>query len=161
MGCLALLAMLAACTPQTFSDTAIASECKPGRLGTTSHAGLALARLCLESRNKVHQFDVEIAATSAQQTQGLMFRTELADDRGMVFPFATDRFASFWMRNTPIPLDIIFVRRDGTIESIAAQTIPYSLEPVGSGEPVGLVLEIRGGLANELGISPGDRVTWR
>ena len=78
----------------------------------------------------------------------------------MIFPFPEDRLASFWMKNTVISLDIIFVRRDGTIESIAANTIPYSLASVGSNEPVAAVLEIAAGRAAELGIEPGDSVIW-
>jgi uncharacterized membrane protein (UPF0127 family) len=89
-----------------------------------------------------------------------MFRTELADNAGMVFPFPEPRVASFWMKNTVIPLDIIFVRADGTIESIAANTVPYSTTPVVAGEPVIAVLELRGGLAAELGIVAGDKVQW-
>jgi uncharacterized membrane protein (UPF0127 family) len=80
-----------------------------------------------------------------EQARGMMFRTALADNAGMVFPFPEPRMASFWMKNTVIPLDIIFVRTDGTIES---------------GEPVGAVLELRGGLSAELGISAGDTVKW-
>lgn len=89
-----------------------------------------------------------------------MFRTELADNAGMIFPFPDLRIASFWMKNTVIPLDIIFVRADGTIESIADNTAPYSMTPVVSGEPVAAVLELRGGLAAELGIVSGDKVQW-
>ena len=89
-----------------------------------------------------------------------MFRTELADNMGMIFPFPQPRVASFWMKNTVIPLDIIFVRADGTIESIADNTVPYSTTPVVSGEPVSAVLELRGGLATELGIVSGDKVQW-
>ena len=71
------------------------------------------------------------------------------------------RPASFWMKNTVIPLDMIFVRPDGTIARIAADTVPYSLDPVDSGEPVSAVLEIAGGRAAELGIAEGDKVSWR
>jgi uncharacterized membrane protein (UPF0127 family) len=92
--------------------------------------------------------------------QGLMFRTELADNRGMLFPFDDVRPASFWMKNTVIPLDIIFVREDGTIANIAVNTVPYSMDPVTSDGPVAAVLELRGGLTRELGINAGDRVRW-
>jgi uncharacterized membrane protein (UPF0127 family) len=92
--------------------------------------------------------------------QGLMFRTELADDKGMLFPFDDVRPASFWMKNTVIPLDIIFVRKDGTIANIAVNTVPYSTDPVPSDGPVAAVLELRGGLTLELGINAGDRVYW-
>ena len=91
---------------------------------------------------------------------GLMYRNKLAPERGMIFPFETPRVASFWMRNTLIPLDIIFVRADGSIANIAANTVPYSEEPVRSDEPVAAVLEIAGGRSGELGIKPGDKVEW-
>lgn len=126
-----------------------------------SEAGLKQIPLTVTSDGKSHIFTVELAKTSAEQARGLMFRTELAPDRGMIFPFSEERMASFWMKNTVIPLDIIFVRSDGTIESIAANTTPYSLDPVPSGEPVSAVLELAGGRAAELGISPDDKVEWQ
>ena len=89
-----------------------------------------------------------------------MFRQSLADDRGMLFPYDAPQPASFWMKNTYIPLDIVFVRPDRTIARIAENTVPLSLDPVPSLEPVSAVLEIRGRLAAELGIRPGDRVEW-
>lgn len=91
---------------------------------------------------------------------GLMFRTALAPDRGMIFPMDPPRDASFWMRNTLIPLDMIFVRADGSIANIAANTVPYSEEPMRSDGPVAAVLEIAGGRCAELGIQPGDKVKW-
>ncbi|MGB5484492.1 DUF192 domain-containing protein [Parasphingorhabdus sp.] len=126
-----------------------------------SEAGLKQVPLSIRTSDAVHGFVVEVAESGDQQAQGLMFRTRLPSDKGMIFPFAEDRVASFWMKNTVIPLDIIFIRRDGTIESIAADTIPYSLDPVRSNEPVATVLEIAAGQAAALGIEPGDRVTWR
>ena len=91
---------------------------------------------------------------------GLMHRQLLAPDRGMIFPYDPPQPASFWMKNTLIPLDLIFVRSDGTIGSIAANTVPLSLDPIPSGEPVAAVLEIAGGRSAELGIGPGDKVNW-
>ncbi len=126
-----------------------------------SEAGLKQVPLSIQTSDASHAFIVEVAENSAQQARGLMFRTKLAADKGMIFPFPEDRIASFWMKNTVIPLDIIFIRRDGTIESIAANTIPYSLEPVRSNEPVATVFEIAAGQAAGLGIEPGDIVTWR
>lgn len=79
----------------------------------------------------------------------------------MIFPMNPPRPASFWMKNTLIPLDMIFVRTDGSIARIAPETVPHSLEPVGSGEPVAAVLEIAGGDAAKLGIAEGDTVIWR
>nr|WP_279614826.1 DUF192 domain-containing protein [Sphingomicrobium astaxanthinifaciens] len=99
-----------------------------------------------------------MAETPEAQRQGLMYRDSLAPDRGMLFVYDTPATQSFWMRNTYIPLDIIFVRADGTIARIAENTVPLSETPIGSLEPVTMVLEIAGGRAAELGIAPGDRV---
>ena len=90
-----------------------------------------------------------------------MFRRTLGADEGMIFPFEPARPASFWMRNTLIPLDMLFIRADGTIARIAANTVPMSEEGISSGEPVAAVLEIRGGRSAELGISENDFVTWQ
>ena len=113
-----------------------------------------------------HRFVVEVAATEAQQQQGLMYRPPLAPDAGMLFaPYPPDggppRVANFWMRNTPSPLDILFIRPDRTIATIAENTVPFSEAPVPSGEPVSAVLELGGGRAAELGIAAGDKVTWK
>lgn len=136
------------------------SQCAPGTPAGQSPAGLGQVVLCVTSKAKTHSFTVEVAASSLQQARGLMFRKELADNAGMIFPFPEPRMASFWMKNTVIPLDIIFVRADGTIESIAANTEPYSMTPVASGAPVTAVLELRGGLSAQLGIVAGDKVKW-
>jgi uncharacterized membrane protein (UPF0127 family) len=126
-----------------------------------SPAGLELAPLTIRSGTRTHRFVVEVARTPEQQAQGLMFRERLGPDEGMIFPFAPPRPASFWMRNTLIPLDMIFVRANGTIARIAANTVPLSEESVAVGEPVAAVLEIRGGRAAELGITEADHVSWR
>ena len=101
-----------------------------------------------------------LARTKEEQTRGLMFRTSLPADGGMLFPFPKPRIASFWMKNTLIPLDMFFIRADGSIANIAANTVPYSEEPVPSDGPVAAVLEIAGGRSAELGIKPGDKVEW-
>lgn len=108
-----------------------------------------------------HRFNVEVARTPDQQAQGLMNRTSLPADGGMLFPFATPKFASFWMKNTFIPLDMIFIRADGGIDRIAENTIPESLEPVVSGGEVAAVLELAGGTAARLGIDESARVRWQ
>jgi uncharacterized membrane protein (UPF0127 family) len=108
---------------------------------------------------KLHRFTVEVAATPDQQEHGLMNRQSLDPDRGMIFPYDTPQQVSFWMKNTLIPLDMVFVRPDGTIARIE-NAVALNLEPVSSLEPVNLVLEIPGGRAAELGIKPGDRVSW-
>ena len=116
--------------------------------------------LKLITASGTHAFTIEIAEKDEDKARGLMFRNALADDKGMVFPFTETRMASFWMKNTFIPLDIIFVRADGSIENIAMNTIPYSTDPVESTAPVAAVLELRGGLTAELGIKAGDKVRW-
>lgn len=112
------------------------------------------------SGGTAHRFKVEVARTPDEQARGLMFRTTLAKDDGMIFLFDPPRPASFWMKNTLIPLDMLFIRSDGSIARIADNSAPESLEPVVSGEPVAAVLEIGGGRASELGIAEGDQVTW-
>ncbi|WP_164118270.1 DUF192 domain-containing protein [Sphingorhabdus sp. Alg239-R122] len=152
-------ASLAACTaPGTAQGESAQGEAPDYTVNAQS--GLEVVPLTITDGDKVHTFRVEVARTPAQQAKGMMFRTEMADDTGMIFPFQIPKMASFWMRNTVISLDLVFVRQDGTIESIAANAEPYSLEGIRSGEPVAMVLEIRGGLAKELGISAGDTVHW-
>jgi uncharacterized membrane protein (UPF0127 family) len=101
----------------------------------------------------------EVAATPEQQERGLMFRRSLRPDRGMIFPYDPPQDVSFWMKNTIIPLDIVFIRSDGTIVRIT-HAKALDLSPLPSGEPVAAVLEIRGGRAAELGIKEGDVATW-
>lgn len=149
---------LAACTMAASSKTV--NGCEAGIAKGTSPAGLDQVSLCLISGKKTRNFIVEVARTSEQQQMGMMFRESVADDHGMIFPFPQPKMASFWMHNTPLALDIIFVRADGTIESIAENAVPYSDETVNSGEPVAAVLELRGGLSSELGIAAGDKVVW-
>lgn len=89
-----------------------------------------------------------------------MFRKSIAGDRGMIFPYDPPQDVAFWMKNTLIPLDIIFVRADGTIARIT-KAEAMDLTPLPAGEPVSAVLEIRGGRAAELGIREGDIVGWK
>ena len=145
-----MVASLAACQPSASSAVELSQ----------SPAGLEQVSLTVASSTGKHRFTVEVAKTSEEQAMGLMYRNKLAPDRGMIFPFDPPRGASFWMRNTLIPLDMIFVRADGSIANIAANTVPYSEEPVPSDGPVAAVLEIAGGRSAELGIKPGDKVEW-
>ena len=125
-----------------------------------SPAGLEQVPLTIQSKNGPHKFVVEVARTPEEQAQGLMYRQSLAPDRGMIFPYSPPSQTSFWMKNTLIPLDMVFIRPDGTIARIEANTVPLSLDPVSSGEPVAAVLELAGGRAGELGIAANDRVDW-
>jgi uncharacterized protein len=115
-------------------------------------------RIWIETAEDRFEFQVEIAATPAQRSRGLMFRDHLAADRGMLFDFGQTQPVTMWMRNTLIPLDMLFVRDDGRISRIAAETQPLSDRVIGSGGPVRAVLELAGGRAAELGIEPGDRI---
>lgn len=117
--------------------------------------------LTITSAGKAHKFIVEVANTPEEQSRGLMFRQSLAPDRGMIFPYDPPVNASFWMKNTLIPLDMVFIRPNGTIGRIAENTVPLSLDPVPALEPVSAVLEIAGGRASELGLKPGDKVVWK
>ena len=130
--------------------------------GATARATIPLA---IVSGGRRHAFAVEVAQTPEAQRRGLMFRTNIPADGGMLFaPYPAGggaQVASFWMKDTPSALDIIFIRPDGTIADIAADTIPFSEAPVSSSEPVAAVLELRGGRAAELGIGEGDRVEWQ
>ena len=117
--------------------------------------------LTITVKDRTHRFNVEVARTDAEQDKGLMFRTSLPADGGMLFPFEKPRIGSFWMKNTLIPLDIIFIRADGSIDRIAENTIPESLEPVVSGGEVSAVLELAGGTAARLDIDETAKVTWK
>ena len=135
-----------------------------GKPDSVADAKAPLA-VTIASANGPHRFTVERAVTAQEQERGLMFRTDLKPDGGMLFwPYPAGgggpREASFWMKNTPTPLDIVFIRPNGTIATIAENAVPYSETPIPSGEPVDAVLELVGGRSAELGISAGDRVSW-
>lgn len=115
--------------------------------------------MIIQSKNGPHQFRVQVAATPAQQEKGLMFATSLPDDGGMIFPYQPPQAASFWMKNTLIPLDIIFIGVGGKIVRIT-EAKALDETPLPSGAPVIGVLEIRGGRSAELGIKEGDKVSW-
>jgi uncharacterized membrane protein (UPF0127 family) len=125
-----------------------------------AQTGLREEPLTIHSKNGVHRFTVEVAQTPEQQELGLMFRRTLAGDRGMIFPYQPAQEVAFWMKNTLIPLDIVFIRGDGTIVRIV-NAEPMDLTPLPSGEPITGVLEIRGGRAKELGIKEGDVASWK
>ncbi len=105
-----------------------------------------------------HVFEVSVATQPEDRRRGLMFVTELRNDQGMLFDYGGTAVASMWMKNTPMPLDMIFIRADGSISSIARETTPYSRATITSKEPVRGVLELKGGTCRRLGIEPGDRV---
>ena len=116
--------------------------------------------LTIHSANGTHRFTVDVARTVEQQEKGLMFVRSLGPNRGMIFPYDPPQFVSFWMKNTLIPLDMIFIRADGKIARIATAK-PLDETSVPSGDTVVAVLEIRGGRSAQLGIRAGDRVDWK
>lgn len=126
------------------SDTSEDWRCTSNHIGLITDAGPSV-------------FEIEIADDPQEQARGLMFRPSLEREAGMLFTYETPRVASFWMKNTMISLDMIFIDASGKVVNVAADTVPYSLATRSSTEPVIAVLEINGGLAAELGIGPGTQ----
>lgn len=116
------------------------------------------AALEIETREGTHAFDIELALDQPQQRQGLMFRREMAANAGMLFFHGEDVVAAMWMRNTYLPLDMLFVAADGKIVHIVERTVPESLTTVTAGIPVRAVLELNAGTVNRLAIKSGDRL---
>ncbi|MEL6686738.1 MAG: DUF192 domain-containing protein [Pseudomonadota bacterium] len=114
--------------------------------------------LTIVAENGTHSFLVEEAKTLDQQARGMMWREEMGDDEGMIFEFAEPKVATIWMKNTAIPLDILFVRSNGKILKIEHMAQPYSLRSASSEAVIAGVVELKGGRALELGIKPGDTV---
>jgi len=123
-------------------------------LATFNRDNLVLAR----ADGTEQAFAVELALTPRQQAQGLMYRQSLAPDAGMLFVYRSARLVTMWMKNTVIPLDMLFIAEDGEIVKVVERTVPFSLATISSNEPVRAVLEVNGGTVKRLGIRPGDRV---
>lgn len=116
------------------------------------------SELTIASASGPHRFKVEVAETPAQMEQGLMFRTSLAPDGGMLFVYPQPTVATMWMRNTLIPLDMLFVDAQGRIVNIHQRAVPQSDNVIPAAAPVRAVIELNGGTAARLGIEPGDHV---
>ena len=155
----AAMLLMAACSPQTPTDSQATGAGAASEQTVHPESGLEIVPVTISTDEGEHRFAAEVAATQEEQARGLMFRTQLGPDEAMIFPRQGD-VASFWMKNTPLPLDIIFIGQDRKIINIAAQTTPYSLDSVSALGPTSAVLEIPGGRAAELGIGPGDAVAW-
>lgn len=148
--------------PAWLLAAALIGGCSGGASKAPDDARIAVT---IDSANGAHVFRVELAKTAAEQQRGLMFRTDIPKDGGMLFaPYPPEggppANANFWMKDTPTPLDIVYIRADRTIARIAENTVPFSESMIPSGEPVSAVLEINGGRAGELGIAQGDKVRW-
>ncbi|MEM9311403.1 MAG: DUF192 domain-containing protein [Pseudomonadota bacterium] len=151
--------LVAACSP--VEATQEAPPASTAQVDSARHpiSGLEIAEVTVVASDKRIPFKTELALSRQAQARGLMFRETLADDEAMIFPNDPPAPRSFWMKNTPISLDIIFIGADRRIRNIET-AVPYSLESVRSDGAVIAVFEIRGGLAAELGIAPGDQVEW-
>jgi uncharacterized membrane protein (UPF0127 family) len=121
-------------------------------------AAFGRAAITVEGRLACHRIEVWLALDAAQRARGLMHVSEMPDDRGMLFLYPGERRVSMWMKNTLIPLDMVFIRADGTVANVASNTEPLSLESVYSRGPVGAVLELNAGVAARLGVERGRRI---
>ncbi|MCZ6483093.1 MAG: DUF192 domain-containing protein [Alphaproteobacteria bacterium] len=120
------------------------------------------SEVVIETRDgKRHDFRVELALNQRQRAQGLMYRPKLAPGAGMLFDYGRETPIAMWMKNTIVPLDMLFIGADGVIVNIAERTVPGSLAPIPSNGPVRAVLEVNAGTTARLGIKPGDRVLHR
>lgn len=141
-----------------------------GHVGVIGHGGNVSAQgmgnlvsfsregLTVRSGDKTHKFSVELALNRRQHSQGLMFRRQMATDAGMLFVYHREESMAMWMKNTFIPLDMLFIARDGTVRRIAERTVPMSEEVIPSEGPVVAVLELNAGTVSRLGIKAGDKV---
>ncbi|PSC05674.1 hypothetical protein SLNSH_06750 [Alsobacter soli] len=118
----------------------------------------ALEKLVVVTAGGPRAFEVEVMRTEQERAKGLMFRRYMPEDRGMLFDFKETQPVMMWMKDTFIPLDMVFIRKDGTIARIAENTEPHSTRTISSGEPVYAVLEINAGVSAKLGMKPGDAV---
>jgi uncharacterized protein len=126
--------------------------------GTSEAADMRHETLGLITASGTKTIDIEIAVSMEEQMRGLMFRTSLADNNGMLFPYSPPRELTMWMKNTYIPLDMVFIRADGVVHRIEARTEPLSETVIASGGPMAAVLELAGGAAERLGLKAGDTI---
>ena len=154
---LPLLLILPACSPQA-AERAPASSARQASVHPVS--GLEVIPLTISQNGKSHAFRVEVAATMEQQQKGLMFRTKMGPNEGMLFPSDRPEPRSFWMKNTVLSLDLVFIGPDRRVINIAANAVPYSEESIQSDAPGIAVLELNAGRARELGIVAGAKVDW-
>jgi uncharacterized membrane protein (UPF0127 family) len=128
---------------------------------TFGAASAAAEPLVIHTGGSAYKFEVEIVSTPEARAQGLMYRKALAANAGMLFLYPGEQPVSFWMKNTLIPLDMLFLKADGSIAHIAHDAVPLDETPIDSGAAVKAVLEVKGGTATALGIKEGDRVEFK
>lgn len=144
---------------QAFLALILIAGCASGGLAQDDGKRLRTEPLTVQGIGQTHSFTVEVAVTAPERSRGLMFREEMAADHGMLFIFETEGDRYFWMKNTPLPLDIIYIDATGKIVSIAADTTPFSEQTIPSGAPAKYVLELNAGTSAERGIGVGDTVS--
>lgn len=149
--------LVSACSPQSAAQIPEATSSTPA---VHPVSGLEVIPLTISQNGETHEFRVEVARSAEEWSRGLMFREEMGADEGMIFVGRPGRSASFWMRNTVIPLDIIFIGTDNRILNYHAMTEPFSLESLPSAGLTNAILEINGGRLGELGFTPGAVVEW-
>jgi hypothetical protein len=155
------LVLLAACTASALAGFLPHAVLRPSsaQAQAPSLVTFPSSPLGIQTRDgKRHGFKVEVASSPDERAQGLMFRRTLAPDAGMLFDFGRTEPVAMWMKNTLIPLDMLFIASDGAVVNIAQRTVPGSLTPIPSAKPVRFVLELAGGTTARLGIKPGDKV---
>ncbi len=158
--CAGLLALAAGCSPQAGNGAPAANATVAVAAALHHVSGLPVAPLSITSSGKDHRFLVELARTEAEQSRGLMFRTTMGPDEGMLFPYDPPRVLSFWMKNTVLSLDLIFIGADHRVINVAANAVPYSESSILSDAPAIATLELNAGRAAALNIVPGARVDW-
>jgi hypothetical protein len=161
-----MMSMIAAARAAGFAVLLMMGACAqpnaPANQDAAGHLGpLPMEDLSIETASGVQRFHVEIADNDAEREQGLMYRRSMAADHGMLFAFNPPQQVSFWMHNTFLSLDLIFIGSDGHILNITANATPFSDDNIPSAGPVAGVLELNAGRAAALGILPGDRVRHR
>ncbi len=136
----------------------VLTACSVGATAAPPPLNWERGTLTIETRTGVHAFNVEIADEPAERERGLMYRTEMAQDAGMIFEYETPEVITIWMKNTVLPLDIVYVNAEGTVTRVAPDAVPYSLSIISSETPAVAAIEFNAGTAARIGLAPGDTV---
>ena len=148
----------AALVALSLSSIALTGALSPAAADSRAmHLPVQMVKLVAETATGEKFFSIEVADEPSEQERGLMFREDMPDDRGMLFDLGTTRHASFWMENTPMPLDLLFIGEDGRVRAILPGQ-PYSRAAISPGVPVRFVLEFKQGTSAKNGVAPGDRL---
>jgi uncharacterized membrane protein (UPF0127 family) len=142
----------------TFAALFVFAACVLAFAGAASlRAEMRKDTLKLVTASGTHTFQIEVAETASEKARGLMFRRSLAEDAGMLFPYEPPQEATMWMRNTYIPLDMVFIRQDGIVHRVETNTEPFSEAVIASNGNVSAVLELKAGIARRIGLKAGDK----